>query len=154
MATYCTPEDLARYGVNAKALEVISVEDGQKPPIDSTSDFMDGYLGKQFQLPLLVFGSDITECCAVITAWRVLRTKGIRPGDHPEDSALYLDNKEKVRWLEQIAAGKVTPVVTASPTLDGGFVSPAGPTVTSSGSRGWHNESSGSGDVPFGGRRR
>lgn len=163
MANYCLPEDLGRFGVNAQALEDISAEDGQKPPIAGTSDFMDGYLGKQFTLPLVPdpldpvarpgFGDDIRECCAVITAWRVLRTRGLKPGENPEDSALFLDYKEKIRWLEQIAAGRVTPVVTAtvSPLGPG---APSGPQVTTNVSRGWQSEGGGDSGAPFSGRRR
>jgi phage gp36-like protein len=155
MATYCTAEDLEIYGVNAQALEDLSAANNQEPPIQGASDYMDGYLGKQFTLPLLAFGSDIRECCAVITAWRVLRTRGLRPGENPEDNALYLDYKEKIRWLEQIAAGKVTPVVTPSPSPGGGTSSPGGPMVLSNVSRGWQDDAGGMpSGVPFAGRRR
>jgi phage gp36-like protein len=163
MATYCDVEDLGRFGVNAQALEDISAQDGQAPPIEGASRFMDGYLGKQFTLPFVPdpldpvarpgFGDDIRECCAVITAWRVLRVRGIKPGENPEDSALYLDYKEKIRWLEQIAAGKVTPVVTASASaISPG--APSGPMVTTNVSRGWQSEGVGDSGVPFSGRRR
>jgi phage gp36-like protein len=156
MASYCTTEDLGRFGVNAQALEDISAEDGQAPPIEGTSDYMDGYLGKQFALPLIAFGDDIRECCAVITAWRVLRVRGLKPGENPEDNALYLDYKEKIRWLEQIAAGKVTPVVTPSPTTPGtGSSTPGGPSVMSNYSRGWQDDIGATpSGLPFAGRRR
>jgi phage gp36-like protein len=156
MASYCTPEDLGRYGINSEALEGIPDVDGQRPPIEGTSDYMDGYLGKQFTLPLLAFGDDIRECCAVITSWRILRVRGLKPGENPEDNALYLDYKEKIRWLEQIAAGKVTPVVTPSPTPGtGGSVTPGGPMVLSNESRGWQDDVGASpSGVPFAGRRR
>jgi phage gp36-like protein len=155
MATYCTPEDLGRFGVNAQALEDISAEDGQAPPIEGTSDYMDGYLGKQFTLPLLAFGDDIKECCAVISAWRILRVRGLKPGENVEDNALYLDYKEKIRWLEQIAAGKVTPVVTPSPSPTTGSTAPGGPMVMSNYSRGWQDDVGASpSGLPFAGRRR
>lgn len=151
---YCSVRDLERFGVNRKALEDVQQKDGQAPPIESAGDFMDGYLGKQFTLPLLAFGDDLRECCAVIAAWRVLRTRGLKPGENPEDNALYLEYKEKIRWLEQIAAGKVTPVVTPSPTAGAAGVTPGAPLVLSNVSRGWQDAVGTSSGLPFAGRRR
>lgn len=152
MPDYCTPADLARFGVNAEAIASVGVQANQRPPIAESSALMDGYLASQFKLPLVSWGSDITGCCAVIAAYTVLRVRGLKPGENPEDNALYLEYKERLRWLEQIAAGKIHPVVKDSSSEAAG-VSPARPFMASNAQRGYFNEDP-SCALPFQGRRR
>lgn len=154
---YCEPEDLGRYGINAEALEGTPAQDQEVPVIESWADYMDSYLGKQFTLPLLAFGNDLKNCNAAFAARNLLDVRGRKPGEHPEDQAIDLECDRWQKWLEQIAAGKITPVVTATPPAAGGgsSASPGAPMVASNYSRGWQDDLGASpSGVPFAGRRR
>lgn len=151
---YCVPEDLGRFGINSEALEGTPAEDQEVPVIDSWASYMDSYLGKQFTLPLLTFGADLKNCNSAFAARNLLDVRGRKPGENPEDTAIDLECDRWQKWLEQIAAGKVTPVVTSSPSPGGTTVTPGAPLVMSNLSRGWQNDVGADSGVPFSGRRR
>lgn len=154
MPPYCQPEDLARYGVKAEALGSLSEEEHQEPPIEAASAKIDSYLRQQYVLPLTRVGSDIKECCAIIAAWRVLSVRGIKPGENPEDSSIYLAYREQLRWLELIASGKVSPDVDDSDTTSTLPGAQAGVAqVVSNSARGYQAEEGGFAG-PFQGSRR
>lgn len=152
MAEYCAPEDLAIYGVNAAAIEDVSVDENQKPPIQAASDVIDSYLRSRYTLPLASWGKDIRQCCAVLAACQILGVRGLKPGENPEDNWLLRQCEEKTRWLEQIAAGRVSPnVKDASSEATG--VSPARPFFQSNTQRGYQVDE-GTTPLAFQGGRR
>jgi hypothetical protein len=152
---YCVPEDLGRFGINAAALEDTPAEDQMEPVIDSWAGYMDSYLGKQFTLPLLIYGKELTNCNSAFAARNLLDVRGRKPGENPEDQAIDLECDRWQKWLEQIAAGKVTPVVTPSPSPTTGSTTPGGPLVMSNYSRGWQDDiGAAASGIPFAGRRR
>jgi phage gp36-like protein len=154
VAEYCEPEDIGRYGVNAEAIEDLSLDAQIKPAIQAASDEIDSYLRGQYTLPLLSWGSDLTAAAAVISAWNILRVRGIRPGENPEDSALYLEYKHKIAWLKGIADDSIHPEVTDSSSGAAVGVSTAAlPIISSNEQRGWF-DSDVTGALPFQGRRQ
>jgi phage gp36-like protein len=154
MAKYCEEEEIGVYGVNAEAIEGLGLADRITPAIEAASDEMDSYLRSQYTLPLISWGSDLRACAAVIAAWNIVRVRGFRPGDNPEDSALYLEYKAKIRWLEQIAADTVHPEVTDSSSgAQVGVSTVSLPIISSNVQRGYFNDDPGSA-LPFQGRRQ
>lgn len=139
--TYCDYADLGRYGVNAEALERLSVEENENGPISAATSTVNSYLRAQYVLPILRAGDDIKQATAIIAAWNVIRVRGFKPGENPEDSALRLAYEDTIRWLEKVAAGSAFPDIDDSDpgTPDAGV--PAGvPIVASNSQRGYFNE--------------
>jgi phage gp36-like protein len=148
MAEYCTVAEIAEGGVSDQALDGIPVEK-QRARIRAASDLIDSYLRQRYTLPLQAFGDDIREACEVIAAHELIfGTRGASPDD---DSALSKRYDKKIRWLEQIAAGKVTPDITdSSPGAGAGpAVAPGKPRVISASSRGWSVRGTGQTRGPF-----
>lgn len=103
--------------------------------LDGASGLIDGYLSQRFMLPLIAWGSDFKRACCAIAVYDVMTGQGYNPtGDAEQIRKRYED---AIRWLERIAAGQVTPVVTdssappTSPSLWGGVK------VQSQRPRGW-----------------
>lgn len=154
MAEYCTVEDIGRLGVNAQALEDVPSEDGQLPAIQAASDEVDSYLSKRYTLPLVAWGKKLREVTAVLAAWFIVGTEGIKPGENPEDNVLVMRVKEARAWLKMVADGTVDAGVTPTPD-PGGAAAPGAPMVLSNRSRGWQDDTGGmASGLPFAGRRR
>lgn len=141
ITVYCDYADLGRYGVNAEALERLSVEENQVGPIDAATAKVNSYLRAQYVLPLLRVGSDIKEATAIIAAWNILRVRGLKPGENPEDNVLRMAYEDTIRWLEKVAAGAAFPDVDDSDPGTPAAGDPAGaPIVTSNSQRGYFSE--------------
>jgi phage gp36-like protein len=153
-AEYCTPADLAIFGINAEALEALPVQDNELPPIGAASARIDSYLRQRYVLPLTRVGQDIREACAIIAAYRVLSVRGLKPGDNPEDANIRLQYEDMIAWLGKIAAGSVSPDVDDSdPSTPGAGEQAAPPRVSSNVQRGFYTENP-TAAGPFQGSRR
>lgn len=152
--SYCDVPDLGRYGVNAEALELLPDAENQTPPIVAASGMIDSYLRQQFTLPLIRWGGDITRACAIIAAWDIIRVRGLKPGENPEDNAIYLAYKEVLRWLELVAAGKVAPDVVDSDTTTPTPGAPSGAARIASNTQRGYFTNNPNGALPFQGSRR
>lgn len=109
-AAYCTVAEIGTLGVNPGAISDIDPT-RKAQAIATVSDHIDGYLASQFTLPLISWGQDLREACAVLAAAQLLRTRGT--SYDPED-AFWSSVKEKERWLQNIARRFVTPRVVDS----------------------------------------
>lgn len=156
MSAYCTAADIAIHGVNAVAIASVSDEAITKAIAAASAD-IDSYLkgSDKYTLPLVSWGSELTHAAAVIVAWRLLGAKGLRPGENPEDSALYLEYKRVFEWLKMIAQGTVLPdgIVDSSPPTDPGAVQFDHGIVSSNELRGYSGPAGGP-YQPFQGRRQ
>jgi phage gp36-like protein len=152
MPRYCDTEDLGRFGANAEAFALLSV-DLTGPPCDAASEIVDGFLKGRFTLPLTSWGQEIRRAAAIIAAWDILRVRGLKPGENPEDNALYLEYKQVLKWLGQVSAGDVTPSVTDSSPGAVPGLSTVSTIVESNEQRGFFTETPGKA-LPFQGRRR
>jgi phage gp36-like protein len=148
---YCDPEDLGRLAVNRETYEDLAQQEQIAPLIDSASNLMDDYLREVFTLPLLTWGNSLRECCAVLTAFSMLSTRGQKPTDGDiRDSPLGVRWTFWMGWLAKVAAGSVTPEVTDSGGSDSsGGAAAREPQVSSLESRGYTD-----GGGAFSGRRR
>lgn len=155
MSAYCTSPDIAIHGVNAAAIASVTSEAMTQAIVAASAD-IDSYLkgSERYTLPLVSWGGELTHAAAVIVAWRLIGAKGLRPGENPEDSALYLEYKRVFEWLKMVANGTVVPgdIVDSSPPVsptasqfDAGIVSSNEP-------RGYSGPASGA-YMPFQGRR-
>ena len=147
MASYCTTDDLAVFGVNANATTGIDSGDVQTA-IDGASDLIDGYLRAKFTLPLVAWGKDLRRACAIIAAYDLMSGRGYNPGD-PGDDQLRLRYEDVLRWLRDVASGLVSPDVTGSASGDVAGVPSFRARVVSSSQRGWFDKSGDGG--PFSG---
>jgi phage gp36-like protein len=154
-APLCTRADIGQFGARTQALESADVE-VQDNTILARSAWICSYLGDRVPLPLLVWGMDLRQACAIAVAWDLTSAPiGRNPEDVAENDPLYLRYKGIERWLEKIADGGPLPVVTGSP----GVVGPApigSAIVGSNSSRGWQvfsDDSFDSGGAFSGGRR-
>lgn len=150
---YCSKEDVTRLGIGKSAVKSIEVGN-LEAPIEPASRVMDSYLRKamfpetitpRYVLPLTRVGSDMKECCAVLVAWRVLKVVGYN-ASIPAHELVRLDYEDKIKWLEQIAAGKVSPDVddSSDPTVVVEPETPGGaPMVITNLSRGWQDPGNG-----------
>ena len=132
-AAYCTRAEVSTKGINPEALVDVepSTLDGA---IAWASDKIDGYLDRQFKLPLLSWGEDVRGCCARLAAIRSLRVRGVGPED-----ATSLDQMEsrEMSWLRDVAKGVAgARVVDSSPSAEVGVPS-SQPRIVSASSRGF-----------------
>jgi phage gp36-like protein len=132
MATaYATRADLANLGLPAGALTGVSTAQ-QDAALAAAASKADGYLQDRFTLPLTAWGDDLKEAVCHVAAWTLLSSRGFNP-EQGGDASVRTRFEDAIRWLEKIAAGTVTPVVTDSRTSSRA----AGPRVASSTPRGW-----------------
>lgn len=133
MATYCTVAELGTKGVNPEAIEDIDPQ-RKLEAIASTSDYMDGFFKSQAVLPLVSWGDDVRECCAVLAAAKLMRVRG---SSYNSEDPFWLEVARKERWLLNISRRDVTPQwVTSAPAAKLG-VPDGGPKVLSAPSVGF-----------------
>ncbi len=85
----------------------------QDAALQSASDWLDGYLRKQYALPLTSYGADVTEMVCKRATWSLMRVRGFDPED-PADKEILLGAKEAKEWAEAVAKGEIEPNVTDS----------------------------------------
>ncbi len=105
MSSYCSIDDLFVHGLPDTALDGIDVSKVEKL-LEAASRKIDSYLrGRGYTVPLSDWGTDVTQCCAAIAAWDVLRhLRGVSPDD-PGHQALVKAQLEALSWLRDVAKG-------------------------------------------------
>lgn len=96
------------------------------------SEKIDSKLGVVFDLPLVAWGADITECVCKIAGYDLLSVRGFNPDG--ADQNIRDRQNDAWRWLADVANLKAVPVGIVDSTAD---VDDAGIAVVSSPSRGW-----------------
>ncbi len=100
--------------------------------VSAASSEADGYLRTAgYTLPLNEWGPDLQTNVGAIAAYRLAVTLGLLP-EPAQQSALYLNFKAAIRWLEGVVDGSITPDVAAP-----GVVPGQGPSIKSDERRGW-----------------
>jgi phage gp36-like protein len=141
MSQYAEESDLVSVGVP----ETITVEMGVDAAavtaacdaiLTKRSVYADGYLSAsgKYTLPLTAWGDDLTLAVAQLAAWDIMT---VAIGFDPEGgaNANWIERRnEAQRWLEWVAAGKISPVGIVDSTTD---TSESGFDVDSDTSRGW-----------------
>jgi phage gp36-like protein len=154
VASYCTPEQLTRYGIRAEALRSIDPSDLQAA-CDAASKTIDGYLRSRYKLPLVAWGEDITLIAARMAVYQLVVVRGFNSARAGDDQ-IEKQYDVSLSTLKDIPTGRYNPDVTdASSGAEAGVSAPAGTAqVFSDSSRGWFSDSRGTGRrMPFQGGR-
>lgn len=140
--TYASSTDLTTYGLPATALGTLSVAT-IGAALDAASKTVDSYLRGRYALPLVAWGTEITEATAIIAAYSLMNVRGYNPAS-AADANLFDRYNSKILWLRdvqrQAAHPDVTPAASQSPSHDQPYVisssviDAAGRTATN---RGW-----------------
>lgn len=109
---YATRTHLAQFAIRAAALTGIATGD-QDAALEAASDLADSYLRARFTLPLSSWQDDLRRAVCNVAAYDLLSARGYNP-DAGADSNVRQRYEDAVRWLEGVAAGRVTPAVTDS----------------------------------------
>jgi phage gp36-like protein len=120
------PEAVA--GISDDPLEVDAVVN---QGLEAASATADGYLAARFDLPLTAWADDLTRVVCIIAAYDIMVVRGFNPDFVDENLRQRYD--DSLRWLRDVAGGKVHPAVTDSTPDE----SEGGPIVESEPRRGW-----------------
>lgn len=111
MSSYATPADFEAYGLPRDAWGERS-DDEIQAKLDSACSTADSYLDSptsKFTLPLIApFPESLKDAVCRITAYNLPSVQGYNPEGQSEN--LRLRYEDAIRWLEGIAAGRITPV--------------------------------------------
>jgi phage gp36-like protein len=112
MSSYATLTDLTVYGLPATALGALS-STVQQAALDDASDIVDSYLRGRYVLPLLAWGTEITQAVCRIAAYNLLSVRGYNPASGADENIRnrYTDS---ITWLSQVQRQAAHPNVTAS----------------------------------------
>jgi phage gp36-like protein len=113
---YAETPDLAQLGLPASVLSGFTPAD-QNAALEAASSLADSYLAARYTLPIISWGSALTRAVAVIAAYDLMSRRGYDP-NRPGDENLRLRYEDALRWLQDVAAGRVDPQVQdSSPTI-------------------------------------
>ena len=128
MAQYAGISDLERVGMPSKAIQNLApsmLDDA----LQHASALIDSYLRARYTLPLVhPYADEIVRCTAIIATYDAMTRRGYNPAG--PDEHFRLRYEDCIRWLEALAAGRVSLAATAdaTPTVNegGGQVYSAG----------------------------
>ena len=104
--SYATTADRDRLGIKPAALTSLASATVQAA-LDAASAVADGYLANACTLPLTAWGDDLRLCVIQIADWNLLCNRGFDP-QRGGDEALRLRHEDAMRWLRDVANGRVT----------------------------------------------
>jgi len=105
---YALPADIARYGLPAAALELVSPEQLARACLAASGE-AEGYLSSAYKLPLTAWDIGTRSHVAKMAAYEAMRHRGFDP-DSGKDASLEVGRGEAITWLNRIANGKLRPV--------------------------------------------
>lgn len=107
MPRYAERTHITQFSLPSAALSGISTGD-QDAALDAASQVADSYLGAKFQLPLKTWGDDLRRAVCDVAAWMLIKRRGFSP--QAADGGMIREAYDDgLRWLEQVAVGKVVP---------------------------------------------
>lgn len=80
----------------------------QQAALDAASTYADAYLDDKFTLPILTPSPDLVVAVCAIAGWNLLRVRGFNPEDGANVAIRY-GYEDAVKWLRDVAAGRITP---------------------------------------------
>lgn len=106
--SYATPADLDARALPPDVANTATTTDKQAA-LDSAYDVINGYLSQSgYVTPIATPGDDAIEVEVAIAAWRLAVAKNLAP-EQGERSNLYLRNRDAMKWLEAVNAGRIKP---------------------------------------------
>ena len=140
-----TIEDLSTLGPAYGRLGRVLVG-AKQGALNVASDYLDGRIGTQYQLPLVApYPQDIIDFEVIFASYRLLLNVGFNPMPGNADEAVQEEYKRKLAWAEMVASGEV-PIVGLSP-VGGDVVS--GPDVITATTRGYSERGIYPGSLPM-----
>jgi phage gp36-like protein len=120
---YAKRSDLG-LSIQADALEDEQEEKLSRALLSATSD-IDDALNVNYPLPLTTWPPSITQRCADIGTWRVMKAIGFQPDGSDEVIRMSFDDATK--WLEKVAQRKIIPAGLAPRPIDASRASSGNP---------------------------
>jgi phage gp36-like protein len=121
LVAYCTDGELTTYGAPATAFGTISlaIRDGAR---EAASRIVDSFLRGRYALPLIAWGTEITETTARIAAYNLLNVRGYNPAAGADTNIRdrYIG---AILWLKDVQRRAAHPDVTPA-TADAQHQSP------------------------------
>lgn len=99
--------DLERFGLPQGWLAAVGDEE-LEATLSAASAIAAGYLATKYQLPLLSWGDDLRRAVCHIACWDLMCKQGFDP-ESPSDRVVQQRSDDAIRWLREIAAGRVDP---------------------------------------------
>ena len=135
---YAIRADLERLALPARALEGLSdtpeeVDAVVTESLSGASGFIDDYLNSRYTLPLTAWGEGLKRATCLVAAYDIMVVRGYNPQFFDEN--LRLRYEDILKWLANVAAGKLSPDIVDSSTPEQPGVS--APLVESDPRRGW-----------------
>ena len=116
MATYAQISDLTTYGLPPTALQSpnlpVQVVQGA---LNDASDIADSYLRGRYALPLLAWGTELTQAVCRIAAYNLLSVRGYNPAA-AADVNIRDRYTDALDWLNKVQRQAVHPNVTPQPS--------------------------------------
>ncbi len=110
MSSYATVAQFDVYGIRPEALPAGISSDDKTAAIEAASRVADSYLGAQFHLPLSAWGADLSQNVCSIAAYELIASLLVFQPEAAKNEVLTERKEAAIRWLEQVAAGRVRPV--------------------------------------------
>ena len=127
-----TITDLGNLGVAVQRIANVASTKKQAA-LNAASDFLDGYISDQCELPLIApYPQDVIDFECAIAAYRLLCNVGFNPMA-PADKALKDERDDWIKWAERVSSGEVNPRWTDSSS----GVDPSGVDVITATTRGY-----------------
>jgi phage gp36-like protein len=116
--SYATTDDLDARALPPDVRSTATATDKQLA-LDSASAVVDSYLKQAgYTTPIAAPGDDVIEVEVSIAAWRVAVSVNLAP-EQGDRSNLYLRNRDAMKWLSEVAAGRVRPFGAVVDTTEG-----------------------------------
>lgn len=129
--SYANLDDFDQHGVPTAALR--SRTTTQKcDALAAASEKADGKLALRYDLPLVSWGSDLTEAVCKLAAYEEMSVRGFNPDG--SDGHIRDRHNDAWKWLSEVADGRVSPVGLVDSTAD---VEDDGVIVYTDARRGW-----------------
>ena len=116
MSSYAQIADLTTYGLPATALQSPNLPvQVQQAALDDASAIADSYLRGRYSLPLLAWGTDLTQAVCRIAAYNLLSVRGYNPAA-AADVNIRDRYTDAIDWLNKVQRQAVHPNVTPQPS--------------------------------------
>lgn len=130
MPVYATTDDLEMFGLPASWFANVPLET-RNAHLASASKLADGYLFSRYKLPLVSWGTDLTQQVCELACASLARRFG---QNAPDADTMQLRRIAAMRWLEGVNGASISPtdIIDSTVTTD-----ESGIAVVSDPSRGW-----------------
>lgn len=113
--TFANLDHLEGLGIPAAALATVSTSK-KAEQLAATTELASGILAGRYDLPIVAWGIDLSMAVAKIAAYELLSVRGFNPDG--EDTNVRKRCEDAMRWLADVASGKISPVGLVDSTPD------------------------------------